>query len=204
MTRWPGASRLLSLLVLAAATLASSCAGPRELTYHRVRSDRMSGARLSYSVWLPPDFREDERLPLITFLHGGGDSPNAFDKHGLSQQFREATARGELPRAVIFFPQGDNGFWANWYDGSRMYQDWILEELIPEVQRRYNEHLQERLAKTNWNSGCKSWYLTEDGFNATMYPGFATQYANELRTLHLADYRTVPFERAAARTQPRV
>ena len=98
----------------------------------------MSGARLSYSVWLPPDFREDERLPLITFLHGGGDSPNAFDKHGLSQQFREATARGELPRAVIFFPQGDNGFWANWYDGSRMYQDWILEELIPEVQRRYH------------------------------------------------------------------
>ncbi|MCB9659555.1 MAG: NAD(P)/FAD-dependent oxidoreductase [Sandaracinaceae bacterium] len=77
-------------------------------------------------------------------------------------------------------------------------------DVRPEVQRRYNEHLQERLAKTNWNSGCKSWYLTEDGFNATMYPGFATQYANELRTLHLADYRTVPFERAAARTQPRV
>jgi enterochelin esterase-like enzyme len=124
----------LSLLSL----LSLSCVGPRELTYHHVRSDRMSGARLSYSVWLPPDFRPDERLPLITFLHGGGDDPTAFDRHGLSRQLREATARGELPRAVIFFPQGDNGFWANWYDRSRLYQDWILEELIPEVQRRYH------------------------------------------------------------------
>jgi enterochelin esterase-like enzyme len=126
------------LLLTGLAVMSLSCAGTRELTYHQVRSSRMSGARLSYSVWLPPDFREDERLPLITFLHGGGDSPTAFDKHGLSQQFREATARGELPRAVIFFPQGDNGFWANWHDGSRLYQDWILEELIPEVQRRYH------------------------------------------------------------------
>jgi cation diffusion facilitator CzcD-associated flavoprotein CzcO len=63
-------------------------------------------------------------------------------------------------------------------------------DVRPEVQQRYNEQLQRRLAKTNWNSGCKSWYLTEDGYNATMYPGFATQYADELRHLRLEDYRT--------------
>lgn len=128
-----------ALLLTAFSLLATSCAGTtRELSYHQVRSDRMSGARLSYSVWVPPDFREDERLPLITFLHGGGDDPATFDDQGLPAEFREASARGELPRAVIFFPQGDNGFWANWYDGTRLYQDWILEELIPEVQRRYH------------------------------------------------------------------
>ncbi len=61
-----------------------------------------------------------------------------------------------------------------------------------DVQRRYNEALQKRLAGTNWNSGCKSWYLTEDGYNATMYPGFATQYARMLQDLDLAHYRRVP------------
>ena len=60
-----------------------------------------------------------------------------------------------------------------------------------EVQARHNQHLQKRLAKTNWNSGCSSWYLTEDGFNATMYPGFATQYARQMKTVRLEDYRLV-------------
>lgn len=44
------------------------------------------------------------------------------------------------------------------------------------------------MTKTTWNSGCSSWYLTEDGFNATMYPGFATQFVKQLDTVVLPDY----------------
>ena len=62
-------------------------------------------------------------------------------------------------------------------------------DVRPEVQARHNEDLQKRLQKTNWNSGCKSWYLTEDGFNATMFPGFATQYAQQLKRFAVEDYR---------------
>ncbi len=61
-------------------------------------------------------------------------------------------------------------------------------DVKPEAQARHNTALQKRLAKTNWNSGCKSWYLTADGYNATMYPGFATQYAQQMRRFELADY----------------
>ena len=60
-----------------------------------------------------------------------------------------------------------------------------------DVQRRHNKEMQKRLARTNWNSGCKSWYLTEDGFNATMYPGFATQYAAQMAEFEERDYETV-------------
>jgi cation diffusion facilitator CzcD-associated flavoprotein CzcO len=59
------------------------------------------------------------------------------------------------------------------------------------AQKNYNEAIQKRLGKTNWNSGCKSWYLTEDGFNATMYPGFATQYANQMKHFDARDYEAV-------------
>lgn len=59
------------------------------------------------------------------------------------------------------------------------------------VQRAHNEDLQRRLQRTNWNAGCKSWYLTESGYNATMYPGFATQYAKQLARLDQQDYRSV-------------
>jgi len=62
-------------------------------------------------------------------------------------------------------------------------------DVKPAVQARHNTALQKRLTKTNWNSGCKSWYLTADGYNATMWPGFATQYAQQLKQFDLADYR---------------
>jgi cation diffusion facilitator CzcD-associated flavoprotein CzcO len=68
-------------------------------------------------------------------------------------------------------------------------------------QERFNRDLQRRLAGTTWNSGCRSWYLTPDGFNAAMYPGFATQYARQLRRIELADYR-VDRRRAAALAAP--
>ncbi|MDV3127389.1 NAD(P)/FAD-dependent oxidoreductase [Mycobacterium sp. 21AC1] len=57
-----------------------------------------------------------------------------------------------------------------------------------EVQHRYNRRLQQRLTKTTWMSGCNSWYLTADGFNASMYPGFATQYLRQMRDFRYGDY----------------
>lgn len=55
-------------------------------------------------------------------------------------------------------------------------------------QGRYNARIQRRLAKTTWNSGCASWYLTKDGHNATMFPGFATQFTRQLARVDLGDY----------------
>ena len=60
-----------------------------------------------------------------------------------------------------------------------------------DVQQRYNERIQRRLTKTTWMSGCNSWYLTADGFNASMYPGFATQYLRQMRDFRLDDYVAV-------------
>jgi cation diffusion facilitator CzcD-associated flavoprotein CzcO len=69
-------------------------------------------------------------------------------------------------------------------------KSWGVMDVRPEVQKAYNVSIQKRLAKTNWNSGCKSWYLTEAGFNATMYPGFATQYARQMTDFQVKHYRT--------------
>lgn len=59
------------------------------------------------------------------------------------------------------------------------------------VQRRHNEQIQRRLTKTTWMSGCSSWYLTQDGYNGSMYPGFATQYLRQMRNFRLSDYHAV-------------
>ncbi|OIN82125.1 4-hydroxyacetophenone monooxygenase [Mycobacterium malmoense] len=71
-----------------------------------------------------------------------------------------------------------------------------------DVQRRYNERIQRRLTKTTWMSGCRSWYLTKDGYNASMYPGFATQYLRQMRNFRYGDYHAVARHARARVTSP--
>jgi cation diffusion facilitator CzcD-associated flavoprotein CzcO len=69
-----------------------------------------------------------------------------------------------------------------------------------DVQRAHNRSLQRRLTKTTWMSGCSSWYLTADGFNASMYPGFATQYLRQMRDYRFEDYEAIERRPHAADT----
>ncbi len=56
-----------------------------------------------------------------------------------------------------------------------------------EVQDRYNDGIQKRMKRMVWSS-CKSWYLSEDGSNHSLYPGFAAEYILRTRRLHADDY----------------
>ena len=69
--------------------------------------------------------------------------------------------------------------------------DLLYLDVRADVQRRHNERIQRRLTRTTWMSGCSSWYLTADGFNASMYPGFATQYLRQMRDFRFGDYDAV-------------
>jgi cation diffusion facilitator CzcD-associated flavoprotein CzcO len=51
-----------------------------------------------------------------------------------------------------------------------------LVEPREDVARRYNQRLQERLARTVWNTGCQSWYLNQDGVNTTLWPGSTAEF----------------------------
>ena len=126
---------VLALVLLGCAGCASF---PRRLEYTTVRSHALRDTYAEYAVFAPADLAQDERLPLVLFLHGGGDGPDAFDRHGIAERLERGMREGSIPRAVIVLPQGDLGFWANWYDGSRSYEDWAVDEVLARVQRRYH------------------------------------------------------------------
>ncbi|MCW2855272.1 MAG: hapE 2 [Marmoricola sp.] len=67
-------------------------------------------------------------------------------------------------------------------------QDLRWLDVKKDVQDAYNASIQRRLRSTTWMSGCSSWYLTADGFNASMYPGFATQYLRQMQDFRIRDY----------------
>lgn len=128
------------LVALSVSLILGGCANfTRESVQREEMSAAMNRRPMRYSVLAPPDHDpEVERLPLIVFLHGGGDSDDAFDRHGISQRIHVAMREERIPRAVILLPDGGFGFWMNWYNGTRRYEDWVVEELIPRVSRRYN------------------------------------------------------------------
>jgi cation diffusion facilitator CzcD-associated flavoprotein CzcO len=49
-------------------------------------------------------------------------------------------------------------------------------EVRPEVQAASYAEVQQRLKATVWASGCRSWYLTADGRNDTLWPGSTLDY----------------------------
>ncbi|GGM71637.1 4-hydroxyacetophenone monooxygenase [Longimycelium tulufanense] len=61
----------------------------------------------------------------------------------------------------------------------------------PEVQRRFNRAIQSRMKNSVWQSGCKSWYLDENGVNRTLWPGFTFTYWARLRRARAADFDLV-------------
>jgi enterochelin esterase-like enzyme len=115
----------------------ASCAQFRErLTYGEIESAAVE-QRVQYAAYAPPHWNAGESLPLVIFLHGGGDGADCFDRHGVGQYLDEEIAAGRAPRTIIVVPQGDFGFWENWYDGSRRYRDWVMRELLPTIRDEY-------------------------------------------------------------------
>ncbi|WP_083976068.1 flavin-containing monooxygenase [Kitasatospora azatica] len=57
------------------------------------------------------------------------------------------------------------------------------------AQRHWNQRLQHKMARTVWTTGgCRSWYLTEDGKNTTLWPGSTGSFRRATRRLDLTEY----------------
>jgi hypothetical protein len=61
-------------------------------------------------------------------------------------------------------------------------------EIRRDVEAKYNRRLQRRLGRTIWASGCRSWYLDENGKNTTLWPGFTVEYWSRTRKFDPGDY----------------
>ena len=58
------------------------------------------------------------------------------------------------------------------------------------VQDRYNAGIQKRMKHMVWGT-CKSWYVSEDGSNHSLYPGYAAEYAWRTRRFEPEEYELV-------------
>jgi cation diffusion facilitator CzcD-associated flavoprotein CzcO len=64
-------------------------------------------------------------------------------------------------------------------------------DVLRRAQDAFVGYVQTRMQQTVWVSGCKSWYLSADGCNFTLWPSFTFQYWWRLRRVRLSDFRLV-------------
>jgi hypothetical protein len=60
--------------------------------------------------------------------------------------------------------------------------------LRPEVQRDDYALVQQKMQRTVWASGCKSWYQHADGHIDTLWPGYTWEYWLQTRRFQIGDY----------------
>ena len=61
-------------------------------------------------------------------------------------------------------------------------------DVRPAAQAQFNRSLQERMKRTVFASGCKSWYLDAQGKNSLLWPGFSFRYWMRTRRVKAEDY----------------
>ncbi|RAJ62437.1 cation diffusion facilitator CzcD-associated flavoprotein CzcO [Streptomyces sp. Amel2xB2] len=68
----------------------------------------------------------------------------------------------------------------------------------PEAVRAWNDHVQDRMRRSVWNTGCDSWYLDANGRNTTVWPGTTSEFRRVTKEVRLEEYEVRRSSRAGA------
>jgi len=77
---------------------------------------------------------------VIYFLHGLNNDETSWtvERYGrIQDRIEEMITSGKLPEFLMVHPRGDNGFYCNYLDGSRRYEDFVVQELAEHIEKKY-------------------------------------------------------------------
>ncbi|MFF4217587.1 flavin-containing monooxygenase [Streptomyces nondiastaticus] len=66
----------------------------------------------------------------------------------------------------------------------------------PSAVNAWNRHIQRRMERTVWNTGCNSWYLDANGRNTVVWPGTTAEFRKVTRQVNLSEYQVLRPPRA--------
>ena len=100
---------------------------------------RILGRSVPYCIVLPASFDVDKakRFPILYELHGLGDNEQFFVHSGLWNLVEDLRESGKLKDFLIATPAGGASFYINSKDGKVRYEDFLLREFFPFIERKY-------------------------------------------------------------------
>jgi S-formylglutathione hydrolase FrmB len=92
-----------------------------------------------YCIIVPPSFDADKsrQFPVLYFLHGLGDNEQSFIHTGAWNVTEDLLERNEIREFLIATPFGGASFYINSKDGKTRYEDFLLQEFFPFIEKRY-------------------------------------------------------------------
>ena len=97
---------------------------------------------IAYCILLPPayDAEASRRFSILYFLHGLGDNEQMFLHSGGWNLVEDLWEESQLKPFLIATPRGEASFYINSLDGKNRYEDFLLQEFFPFIERRYRAH----------------------------------------------------------------
>jgi len=97
------------------------------------------GRDLDYAVYLPPDYAlSTRRYPVVYLLHGLGDDASGWVQFGeINMAADRAIAEREITAMIIVMPDAKATWYINDYQNKVRYEDMLVQELIPHVDKPY-------------------------------------------------------------------
>ncbi|MBI2817164.1 MAG: hypothetical protein HYX72_09520 [Acidobacteria bacterium] len=135
-------ARTSTALMLIAAFLPLQALGAQALEARaesRAVQSKILGRPVRYTVLLPPSFdaQKNRKYPILYYLHGLGDNEQALVRLGGWDLVENLQRYGQIGEFLIATPDGDRAFYINSRDGEERYEDFFIQEFMPEIERRY-------------------------------------------------------------------
>ena len=88
-----------------------------------------------YLIVKPPswDREPSKRYPVLYFLHDGYGDVLTLERHGVSADLEREMREGRLPEMLIVAPGAPGSWFADAADGSKRYETFILDDLLPAI-----------------------------------------------------------------------
>ena len=102
-------------------------------------SSAILGRSVDYCVAFPPgyDASSNQRYPTLYFLHGLFEDEHSWLDRGGEQVWESLTDQGAIGKFIVVLPAGGRTFYVNSADGHDRYEDFFIQELVPEIDRKY-------------------------------------------------------------------
>jgi S-formylglutathione hydrolase FrmB len=104
-----------------------------------VFKSQILGGPVRYCAYLPASFDQDKtrRYPVLYFLHGLGDNEQSLLNFGGWDVVSQLRSQGKVGDFVILAPSGGHSFYINSVTGKVRYEDFLLKEFMPQMEKKY-------------------------------------------------------------------
>jgi len=94
---------------------------------------------VAYNVYFPPSYSQDKtkKFPVLYLLNGYSGNNLDWTLHGMVSTM-DSVIRNGAKEMVVIMPNGMDSYYCNNYDDRKLqYEDFIVKELIPQVENKY-------------------------------------------------------------------